>query len=127
MAAEAFFPGQAPIETYGNGGFRFAGMSHRGALLLLPAGIFGWNVPAMEALDVTDFARVLRSEPPVEFFLLGTGERQLRPAKAIREAFASAGIGLDSMDTGAAIRTYNVLLAERRVFGAGLIPVENAR
>ena len=126
MAGQAFFPAQAPIEAYGNGGFRFADMSHRGSLLLLPTGIFGWDVASAEALDVSDFARVLSGEPRIEFLLLGTGERQVRPARAIRDAFSAAGIGLDPMDTGAAVRTYNVLLAERRLFGAALIAVDRA-
>jgi len=46
----AHFPGRAPVDTYGNGGFRFADMSHRGSILCLPSGIYGWS-----ALDVTQF------------------------------------------------------------------------
>ena len=127
MAGQAFFPAQAPIEAYGKGGFRFAGMSHRGSLLLLPDGVFGWDVSSAEELDVADFARVLDRSTPIEFLLLGTGIRQLRPLKAVRDVFAAAGIGLDAMDTGAAVRTYNVLLAERRMFGAGIIAVDSPR
>ena len=45
-SGQARFPGQAPIDAYGNGGFRFADMSHRGSLLLLPSGVYGWPVTA---------------------------------------------------------------------------------
>ncbi len=47
----AHFPGRAPIDAYGNGGFRFADMSHRGSILCLPSGIYGWEPadPAMLA------------------------------------------------------------------------------
>lgn len=127
MAGQAFFPAQAPIEAYGKGGFRFAGMSHRGSLLLLPGGVFGWDVSSAEELDVAHFSRVLDGGSTIEFLLLGTGIRQLRPRKTVRDAFAAAGVGLDAMDTGAAVRTYNVLLAERRAFGAGLIAVDSPR
>ncbi|MHB1111361.1 MAG: Mth938-like domain-containing protein, partial [Devosia sp.] len=44
MPAEGHYPYQAPIDAYGNGGFRFAGMSHRGSLLCLPTGMRAWNV-----------------------------------------------------------------------------------
>ena len=39
----------APIEAYGKGGFRFAGMSHRGSLLCLPDGIWAWPVATSTA------------------------------------------------------------------------------
>ena len=39
---EGFYPRQVPIDAYGNGGFRFAGLSHRGSLLCLPGGMFAW-------------------------------------------------------------------------------------
>jgi len=39
-SGQRFYPALAPIEAYGNGGFRFAGMSHRGSLLILPSGIY---------------------------------------------------------------------------------------
>ncbi len=57
----------------------------------------------------------------VAFLLLGTGAAQIFPDPPLREAFAKAGIGLEAMDTGAACRTYNVLLSEERVFAAALI------
>ena len=43
----ARFPGRAPIEAYGNGGFRFADMSHRGSILALPSGIEAWPVASV--------------------------------------------------------------------------------
>ena len=56
---EAHFPGRAAIEAYGNGGFRFADMSHRGSLLCLPSGIHGWQPADATALSVADFDKVL--------------------------------------------------------------------
>ncbi len=118
------FPGRAPIDAYGGGGFRFAEMSHRGSLLLLPSGIYAWDEAAVEGLVPDAFARVFAEAPAIDFLLLGTGTAQQFPQADIREAFERADIGLECMDTGAACRTYNVLLAEERAVAAALIAVE---
>ena len=119
---EAHYPGRAPIDAYGNGGFRFADMSHRGSLLCLPSGIYAWHVEAFEGLSPADFAR-LKDESDLELLLLGTGE-ELRPApRAVRERLGDWGVRLEPMSTGAAVRTLNVLLAENRAVGAALLAV----
>lgn len=121
----AFLPGPAPIDAYGNGGFRFAEMSHRGSILALPSGMHAWRPD--EPLTVESFAQVLAERALIEILLLGTGHAIVRPQKAVRDAISQAGIGLDVMDTGAAVRTYNILLGERRRIAAALIAVETAR
>lgn len=119
------YPGRAPIDAYGNGGFRFADMSHRGSLLLLPSGIYGWSMAEGAPLTVDAFQRVLSEEAgSVEFLLIGTGEHMLPIPAELKAALKAAGIGSDPMSTGAAVRTYNVLLAEQRAVGAALIAVD---
>ena len=118
------FPGRAPIDAYGNGGFRFGGMSHKGSLLCLPSAIVAWDEISGEALTPESFARVFAERQTIGFLMLGTGRAQVFPSRGIRQAFAEAGVGLDTMDTGAACRTYNVLLAEGRPVAAALIAVE---
>jgi uncharacterized protein len=118
----ARFPGQAPIEAYGNGGFRFAGMSHRGSILCLPSGIHAWQ-PA-EPLDLPSLAPALAEKDALELLLVGTGARHQFPSPEMRRAFAEAAVTLETMNTGAACRTYNVLLAEGRAVGAALVAVE---
>ncbi len=121
---EAHFPGRAPIEAYGNGGFRFADMSHRGSLLCLPSGIYGWEPADPLALTAADFAKLLNEADQVEILLVGAG-KELRPLPAaLRAALKAVGIAADPMSTGAAVRTYNVLLAENRAVAAALIAVE---
>lgn len=121
---EAHFPGRAPIEAYGNGGFRFADMSHRGSLLCLPSGIYGWEPADPLALTAADFAKLLDEADKVEILLVGAG-KDLRPLPAaLRVALKAVGIAADPMSTGAAVRTYNVLLAENRAVAAALIAVE---
>lgn len=124
VSGEARFPGQAPIDAYGNGGFRFAEMSHRGSLLCLPSGIYGWEAANGDTLGVSDLARALNELKAPEFLLLGTGQTQHFPTPELRSAFATAGIGLEAMNTGAACRTYNVLLAEGRPVAAALVAVD---
>ncbi|MGI9406347.1 MAG: Mth938-like domain-containing protein [Hyphomicrobiaceae bacterium] len=124
MATTPTYPEQVPVDAYGNGGFRFAGMSHRGSLLLLPSGVFAWPPTDANTLAATDFTRVFEETGSIEFLMLGTGAAQIFPAPELRNAFAERGLGLEAMDTGAACRAYNVLLAEKRAFAAAVIAVE---
>lgn len=123
-APEARFPGQAAIEAYGNAGFRFAGMSHRGSILCLPSGIYAWDATRLDTVTPADFARVFSECSSGGVLLFGVGRAMTRPSLDIRRAFIEAKIGLEAMDTGAAARTYNVLLAEGRPVAAALLAVE---
>lgn len=118
------FPQRAPIDAYGNGGFRFAGMSHRGSLLILGDGIWAWDASTPADLSLATLRSVLNRLALPQFLLLGTGRRQVFPTADVREAFLLDRIGLDVMDTGAAARTFNVLLAEGRPVNAALLAVE---
>jgi uncharacterized protein len=120
----AHYPGRAPIDAYGNGGFRFADMSHRGSILCLPSGVYAWNVTGEAPLTLADFEPVFSEKDRLMFLLLGTGRSQIFPSLALRKGFDDAGLGLEVMDTGAACRTYNVLLAEQRPVAAALIAVD---
>ena len=124
MTTDRFLPERAPLDSYGNGGFRFSEMGHRGSLLILESGMHAWPVTDFANLTLSDLAPVLSAADRHEFLLLGTGAQQFFPSADIREAFAEAGLGLDAMDTGAAARTYNVLLAEERAVAAALIAVD---
>jgi uncharacterized protein len=124
-AQSGHYPVRSAIDAYGNGGFRFASMSHRGSLIALPTGMWAWDAASPEALSIVALARVF-DEPrggEFQFLLLGTGIAQVFPSVEVRRAFMDAGIGLDVMTTGAACRTYNVLLAEGRPVGAALLAV----
>ncbi|CAM5409420.1 hypothetical protein ATER59S_02206 [Aquamicrobium terrae] len=124
IVREAHFPGRAAIEAYGNGGFRFADMSHRGSLLCLPSGIHGWEPADPAALTVDDFAAVLAEAHGIEILLVGTGT-ELRPLPAaLRAALKDVRIAAEPMSTGAAVRTYNVLLAEERAVAAAFVAVD---
>ena len=125
MTEAAKYPVQAPISDYGNGGFRFAGISHQGSLLFLPGGIHAWNVIEFSQLKTDDFQLVFDQVEKIDFLLLGCGPHLLIPDAKIRQAFDTHDIGLEFMNTGAAVRTYNILLAEKRNIAAAVIAVEN--
>lgn len=115
------YPGRAPIEAYGNGGFRFAGMSHRGSILCLPSAILAWDAACPADLSVAAFAALAQEPEPIDILLVGTGTDLVPLPPGLRTFFRERRIQADPMATGAAVRTYNVLLAEnRRVAGAFL-------
>jgi uncharacterized protein len=124
IPASARYPGRAPIDAYGNGGFRFAEMSHRGSILCLPSGIYAWPPTHPGEIEPAAFAPVLVEKGALGLLLLGTGRRQEMPGSEVRRVLVEAGVALEVMDTGAACRTYNVLLAEGRPAGAALLAVD---
>jgi uncharacterized protein len=120
---DAHFPGRAPIDAYGNGGFRFADMSHRGSILCLPSGIHGWDLTEGEPLTVEALAQVIAEARDIEVLLVGTGKNLKPIPAALKAALKAKGIASDPMGTGAAVRTYNIMLAESRAVAAALIAV----
>ena len=120
---EAHFPGRAPIEAYGNGGFRFADMSHRGSLLCLPSGMHAWDVVDPSGIARESLEPVFAERESIGLLLLGTGRDVVFIPEALRWHFREAGIGLDVMPTNAATRTWNILLGENRRVAAALIAV----
>jgi uncharacterized protein len=117
-------PRQALIDAHGGGGFRFAGMSHRGSLLCLPDGIWAWPVTAPAELTEAALAQVFARAENLDFFVLGTGAAPWIMPQSWRARFRDAHISADTMATGPAVRTYNVMLMENRRVGAGLIAIE---
>jgi uncharacterized protein len=107
-----------------DGGFRFAGLSHRGSLLSLPDGIWAWRIDTASALTDEALAPVFERAGTLDFFILGTGSDPWAVPEAWRTRFRSAQVSFDAMTTSAAVRTYNVMLMESRRVGAGLIAVD---
>ncbi|EJF86128.1 Mth938-like domain-containing protein [Bartonella rattimassiliensis] len=120
---EAHFPNRAPIDAYGNGGFRFADMSHRGSIICVPSGIYGIDMVGPIPTQ-GDISRVLEEASEIEILLIGTGIELLRLPEDLRGLLWEKRISSDTMSTGAAVRTFNVLLAEDRAVAALLFAVE---
>jgi uncharacterized protein len=117
------FPRSASIDGYGNGGFAFAGMSHRGSLLCLPDSIWAWDVTQPSQIDRHSLQRVFDAANSIDTLIIGTGTEVWIPPSELRNALRAVKVVLDPMQTGPAIRTYNVMIGERRRVAAALIAV----
>ena len=99
-------------------------MSHRGSLLCLPNAIWAWSVTAPQDINAASLARVFENAKQIDTLLIGTGlDVWLAPA-LLRDALRKANIVLDTMQTGSAVRTFNVMISERRRVAAALIAVQ---
>ena len=116
-------PYSAAIDAYGNGGFRFGDMSHRGSLLCLPTGVWPWPVAAPDAIDEASLAPLFAASDAVDLLIVGAGNGGWTPPEELRWRLRDQGIGLEVMTTAAAVRTYNILQGERRRVAAALIAV----
>lgn len=120
---EPHLPRSAPIDAYGKGGFAFAGMSHRGSLLCLPDAIWAWDVTRPEQIDRFSLERVFASANSIDTLIVGTGTDVWLPPSDLRSALRALHVTLDAMQTGPAIRTYNIMMGERRRVAAALVAV----
>jgi uncharacterized protein len=121
---EPHLPRQVVIDAHGGGGFRFAGMSHRGSVLCLPHGIWAWPVNSPGEITDEALSYAFEADSNLDFFIIGAGAMPWRPPEAMRARFRDRHVLLDAMTTGPAVRTYNVMLMEGRRVGAGLIAIE---
>jgi uncharacterized protein len=117
--------GRQIIQRYGVNGFRVNGVSYEGAIFVSPMKTWNWKAPDQFAdLSETDFSALTDEAAEIDVLLLGSGARgEFFPPK-LRAALREKGLIVETMDTGAACRTYNVLMAEGRRVTAALMPVK---
>ena len=118
-----YVPGRHKIDDYGGGGFRFADMSHKGSILALHSGVRAVPLGAAAEIDEATIDRALSESGGLDVFVVGTGQDLLPLASVLRAKLRAAGVGCETMATGAAVRTYNMLVDEDRRVGALLIAV----
>ncbi|WP_445678574.1 Mth938-like domain-containing protein [Radicibacter daui] len=111
------------IHGYGDGGFRVSADRYEGSLIVTRDTVLPLTASRVSDIDAEALAAVLAADSGVEVMLLGCGQRMEMVPKALKEAFRARGIGIEPMDTGAACRTFNVLLSEDRRVAAALIAV----
>ena len=111
------------INGYGDGGFTIANLRHEGSVLVLPRRTVAWPVAVMADLHPELLTDIIAAEPRPRVLILGCGKGMQPVPRAIRDHLRAAGIVVEPMDTGAACRTYNVLLTEGRDVAAALIAV----
>lgn len=116
-------PDRKVVDGYGPGVFTIRGERHDGSVILLPDAILPWRPADIAALGVPDFEALasLAPERRPRILLIGMGVRGQFLKPAVRAALRDLGMVADAMDTGAACRTYNVLLAEERRVAACLM------
>jgi uncharacterized protein len=124
---QGYYPYQAQIDAYGGGGFRFAEMSHKGSLLCLPTGMHKWEVASPADITLESLGPVFAAAADLDVLLIGLGKDIAGLDRSIREAFREQKIIVEAIATGGAVRTYNILLGERRAVGAALIAVDAVR
>ncbi len=118
--------GSQVINGYGPGLFRIAGVVHDGSVLVLPNQTLPWAVTVFADIGVDGFEPILSASPSVDVLLLGCGATMMLPPPDLRAALRERGVVLEPMDTGAACRTFNVLLTEGRRAAAALIALPGA-
>lgn len=122
-AGAPHFPQAAAIDAYGNGGFRFANMSHQGSLLCLPDGIWAWPVMDPAEINEETLKHVLSRSHHLDTLIIGSGRTVWLPPAPLRDVFRAHHVTIDAMQTGPAIRVYNIMVGERRRVAAALIAV----
>jgi uncharacterized protein len=117
--------GRQVVESYGEGRFRVGGQVYSGAVLVFPERTLVWPAALASEASLENLEPVLQAgrTGAVDLLLFGQGPRMLLVPAALRQGLRQAGIVTEPMDTGAACRTYNVLMAEGRRVAAALLPV----
>jgi uncharacterized protein len=128
MTAEGsrFLPGRHLIESFGNGGFRLGGVSNVGSLLITPSGARAIQATDISALAAGQIAVLIAEKAAIDMLLIGTGREMLPLPDDVLALLRREAIAFDIMNTNAAVRTYNVVLAEDRRVAAILIAVDKA-
>ena len=113
---EIAFNDAKPVDGYGPGFFRIGGQVIEGPVITAPSGTRSWA-----GLDDSAALVALAGEADVIF--VGTGAEIAHLPDALRDALETAGVGVETMASPAAARTYNILLSEGRRVALALIPI----
>ena len=112
------------ISGYGDGGFSITNARYNHAVIVTAEACQVWSVRDPMAFTLDDFEAIWQLSPLPDVVLIGCGTRGQMIAPGLRTALRDKGLICDAMDTGAACRTYNVLLSEGRRVAAALLPVD---
>ena len=115
--------GRQIIQGYSAGGFRVSGSSYDGSIIVTPTQTSTWGAKSFAALTESDFDALAANADEIDVVLLGSGGTFQFFPPHLRTALKNKGLSVDAMDTGAACRTYNVLMAEGRRVVAALLPL----
>lgn len=111
------------INAYGDGGFRISGKHWTESVLIFPSQTLAWPVASFAEVSLESLEPAFVTEPVPELLLVGCGPSMAFVPKDLRAAAKARGVVIEALDTGAACRTYNLLMGEGRRVAAALIPV----
>ena len=115
--------GSKIIQSYAGGRFRISGESYEHAVLVMQNSVKTWDAVApVKELSAEDFEPLIAMRDEFDVVLMGTGERISFLQPALKRELKERGLHIEVMDSGAACRTYNVLMAEGRRIVAALLP-----
>ena len=115
--------GSQIIQAYSGGHFRVSGQVYNGPVVVTVEKTQSWPVANQnKSLTVEDFAVLLQESDNLDVVLVGCGAKMTSIPFPLRQALKERGLAVEFMDTGAACRTYNVLMAEGRRVAAALLP-----
>lgn len=115
--------GRQIIQGYSAGAFRVSGQSYDGPIIVMPTQTTKWAAKDFISLTESDFDVLGNDVANIDIVLLGSGARSEFFPPKLRTALKEKGLSVDAMETGAACRTYNVLMAEGRRVVAALLPL----
>ncbi len=115
--------GKQLIQSYGAGRFRVAGRLYEGSVLIHPDETLIWDVGDPDALTLSDFEHLNVRNDIADIMLVGCGPDFQPPITGLRSMLKERGLVLEWMDTRAACRTFNVLLAEERRAAAAILAI----
>ncbi len=114
--------GQQVIQSYAGGRFRVNGEVFTQPIIVLPEKVELWSVKAgFEGLQSGDFEPLVALASDLDVILLGCGAKMGFLPPILKNTLKNQSISIDTMDTGAACRTYNVLMAEGRRVATALL------
>lgn len=111
------------ITGYGDGAFKINNLSHQGSVIIHPDAVLEWNVAGATDINIESLSGILNAAADIELLIIGCGEEHIKLTSGISSAFRNKNISVEIMTTGAACRTYNVLLSEGRQVAAALVAV----
>lgn len=115
--------GQQIIQSYAGGKFKVSGKFYEGAIIVAPHQTTLWDgVSDFESLTLENFDGLINQANDIDVVLFGTGAKMKFFNLALKSQLSAKGLPIDVMDTGAACRTYNVLMAEGRRVVAVMLP-----
>ncbi|NQV54970.1 MAG: hypothetical protein HQ503_03855 [Rhodospirillales bacterium] len=118
--------GRQVIQSYKGGRFLISNIEYDGPVLVLPERTLAWRANDPSRLSMPDFSKITEPGVEIDILLIGCGQSSVFLKAEMRQGLSNAGVNAETMDTGAACRTFNVLAGENRRVAAALFPFGEA-